>query len=59
MKMATLNASHSVSYFVPIYPHLAYVNKLRALFVTKNYQAVISTNIRVNEVGGRLEWNRG
>ena len=59
VKMATLNASHSVSCFIPIRPHLAYVKKLKALFVTKNYQVVINTNIRVNEMGGRLEWNRG
>lgn len=59
VKMARLNASHSVSCFIPIRPHLAYVNKLKALFVSKNYQVVISTNISVNEMGGRMVWNRG
>ena len=59
VKMATLNASYSISCFIPIHPHLAHVKKLKALFVTKNYQVVINTNIRVNEMGGRLEWNRG
>jgi hypothetical protein len=47
-----------VTILQPLKKNLAYVKKLKALFVTKNYQVVISTNIRVNEMGG-LEWNRG
>jgi hypothetical protein len=40
-------------------PHLAYVNKPKALAANKGYHGAITTSIRATSMARRLERNKG